>query len=319
MMINLKFQLILLIVALFLSVLLLVSIMAWVIMTIMYFYYLSTDCDLELKRYYWTVTALFFLHFFRNDIFKVVFCYDRESNTPIPVRIIIYNIVFVAFAVYVFQLGVSSTFVFPIEKPKCPSAAAGLFITTRVFVCITLAGFTTVIFGCFIPFIIVTFLLTRNGYSPSIDDRNGGIFEQYGVFPSRQRGAPADFINRLRTVEFADFLESYERECCICIAAFGDGDTIVATECEHVFHKQCCEEWLRNARTCPICRADMVSALEPNPNNDDDGGEGGTAGAGAGAAAGDRVDGPSRTSSRPSRFMEFPFNFSEMRGMIDNR
>jgi len=97
MMINLKFQLILLIVALFLSVLLLVSIMAWVIMTIMYFYYLSTDCDLELKRYYWTVTALFFLHFFRNDIFKVVFCYDRESNTPIPVRIIIYNIAFVSY------------------------------------------------------------------------------------------------------------------------------------------------------------------------------------------------------------------------------
>ncbi len=45
---------------------------------------------------------------------------------------------------------------------------------------------------------------------------------------------------------------------------FRSGDVIVATECHHVFHKHCCEEWLRQARTCPVCRTDIVAALYPN-------------------------------------------------------
>ena len=31
--------------------------------------------------------------------------------------------------------------------------------------------------------------------------------------------------------------------------------------CEHVFHKSCCREWLRQARSCPVCRTDLPIAL----------------------------------------------------------
>jgi len=42
---------------------------------------------------------------------------------------------------------------------------------------------------------------------------------------------------------------------------FVTGEVIVATECQHVFHKRCCEEWLRQARTCPVCRMDIPTSL----------------------------------------------------------
>lgn len=45
---------------------------------------------------------------------------------------------------------------------------------------------------------------------------------------------------------------------------FVTGEVIVATECQHVFHKRCCEEWLRQARTCPVCRMDIPSSLNPS-------------------------------------------------------
>ena len=42
---------------------------------------------------------------------------------------------------------------------------------------------------------------------------------------------------------------------------FTPDDEIVITECSHVFHKSCCEEWLNHARTCPVCRQDIPSTV----------------------------------------------------------
>lgn len=42
---------------------------------------------------------------------------------------------------------------------------------------------------------------------------------------------------------------------------FTSEDVLVMTECNHVFHKSCCEEWLNHARTCPVCRQDIPSTL----------------------------------------------------------
>ena len=47
----------------------------------------------------------------------------------------------------------------------------------------------------------------------------------------------------------------------ICMAAFASNENIVSTECDHVFHKCCCQDWLRQARTCPVCRTDIPESL----------------------------------------------------------
>jgi hypothetical protein len=57
------------------------------------------------------------------------------------------------------------------------------------------------------------------------------------------------------------------------MAAFASNELIVSTKCDHVFHKRCCQDWLRQARTCPVCRTDIpeslgiVSGEHENENN----------------------------------------------------
>jgi hypothetical protein len=47
----------------------------------------------------------------------------------------------------------------------------------------------------------------------------------------------------------------------ICMMEYKDGEVIVATPCEHVFHKRCLREWFQLSRTCPVCRTDVPEAL----------------------------------------------------------
>ena len=186
----------------------------------------------------------------------------------------------------VLRIGISSVFLS--HGSECARTASKLFNTTRVFVSISIAAWMLVLFGYFIPFCIVAVMLTRNGYSPaSEDDQNG---RNFGVFPlsNVNNSAPSICIDLLGTLRLEDFSEDYPRECCvsrtfsynhyiscpplnvflletaylqICMTDFVANDTIVVTKCEHVFHKGCCEEWLRHARTCPVCRTDIPESL----------------------------------------------------------
>ncbi|KAF8729572.1 hypothetical protein HU200_017516 [Digitaria exilis] len=49
-------------------------------------------------------------------------------------------------------------------------------------------------------------------------------------------------------------------ECAVCLEAFQDGDRCRALPgCEHRFHAQCVDPWLRKSRVCPFCRAEVVA------------------------------------------------------------
>ena len=48
-------------------------------------------------------------------------------------------------------------------------------------------------------------------------------------------------------------------ECAVCLEAFRAGDRCrVLPGCEHGFHAECVDTWLRRSRRCPICRAEVV-------------------------------------------------------------
>ncbi|GJN22148.1 hypothetical protein PR202_gb09689 [Eleusine coracana subsp. coracana] len=48
-------------------------------------------------------------------------------------------------------------------------------------------------------------------------------------------------------------------DCAVCLEAFQVGDRCrVLPSCEHGFHAQCVDSWLRKSRVCPICRAEVV-------------------------------------------------------------
>lgn len=45
-----------------------------------------------------------------------------------------------------------------------------------------------------------------------------------------------------------------DRECVICCDSLAGSEVIARARCGHRFHKDCVLEWLRNHRTCPLCR-----------------------------------------------------------------
>merc|ERR1711862_303648 len=56
--------------------------------------------------------------------------------------------------------------------------------------------------------------------------------------------------------------------CPICLEKFGPEQRITRTPCrananqqDHVFHTECLRGWLQRARTCPLCRLDLVEAV----------------------------------------------------------
>jgi hypothetical protein len=57
--------------------------------------------------------------------------------------------------------------------------------------------------------------------------------------------------------DIAKAIRSIPPECCIC--CFNDATVIVMTKCKHSFHNICITEWLARAKTCPICRAEVLS------------------------------------------------------------
>eukprot|EP00980_Cylindrotheca_fusiformis_P008387 scaffold1772_cov80-Cylindrotheca_fusiformis.AAC.15 len=50
-------------------------------------------------------------------------------------------------------------------------------------------------------------------------------------------------------------------ECSICLQAYETGQTIcisTASQCDHVFHQECMEEWLKDHDNCPMCRVNFM-------------------------------------------------------------
>lgn len=44
-------------------------------------------------------------------------------------------------------------------------------------------------------------------------------------------------------------------ECIICLGEFEDGDVVkVLPRCQHSYHCECVDRWLRTRSSCPLCR-----------------------------------------------------------------
>lgn len=259
--INRRFQFVITAVALLFSLLLFGILICWVILTTAYVVSLDKSCDVPLKPYFWLVTFQLVLDVFRSDIMRFVFSWDSSSNQRIPVRVIAYNVTYLLYAFMVLRLGILS--VFTDGDSNCRDTAPELVNASAAFVSLSIAAWLTIICGYLLPFIVVAALLTCNGYNPSSSSHQTNAGATQPVYPAAYAttGAPPGTIELLSVRRLEDFPQHYPQECCICMEPFGHY-TVVETSCKHVFHKQCCREWLRQARSCPVCRMDIPASCE---------------------------------------------------------
>ena len=56
-------------------------------------------------------------------------------------------------------------------------------------------------------------------------------------------------------------------ECVICLNEINKDEKVL--DCNHVFHKECIEKWMKEKTECPICRVDVEEyRLETNENEE---------------------------------------------------
>lgn len=71
-------------------------------------------------------------------------------------------------------------------------------------------------------------------------------------------GLSAEEVGELPSHELKDGAAA--GDCAVCLDAFRAGDRCrVLPGCEHGFHAECVDSWLRKSRRCPICRAEVVA------------------------------------------------------------
>lgn len=89
---------------------------------------------------------------------------------------------------------------------------------------------------------------------------------------SQSCAAPPETVDRLETVAYDEGVfgdvegARYPTECSICLESWEMSDSIKVTPCRHVFHEDCLRHWLRKARTCAVCRRDLVKAMKEEVN-----------------------------------------------------
>ena len=60
--------------------------------------------------------------------------------------------------------------------------------------------------------------------------------------------------------KYSDLIKSTETKdsnCSVCMSTFESNDIVKLTNCNHMFHVDCLNDWIENNHSCPICRGDL--------------------------------------------------------------
>lgn len=79
-----------------------------------------------------------------------------------------------------------------------------------------------------------------------------------------RKGADEDTINKLQMTKYEDEhdrLPDPNARCPICLEEFSDGDSMRVMPCNHTYHKDCLDKWLKMKAVCPICNLNIRKDL----------------------------------------------------------
>lgn len=153
--------------------------------------------------------------------------------------------------IYMFVVG-SVLFWFNIlRSPECEERRPTLYQTLKLYA----------VFSCVLATLCVIVAYWHNKLIASTLDFNTW-------FTEANRSSPPDTVIKLKTRRWTadEFGEeegkSYPTECAICLQTWDPDDAIKVTPCGHAFHEACIGGWLQTARTCALCRKDLVVLTE---------------------------------------------------------
>ncbi|KAH8497534.1 hypothetical protein H0E87_019992 [Populus deltoides] len=99
---------------------------------------------------------------------------------------------------------------------------------------------------------------SNHGDSLSIDDQDSVVIE-IGLDEATLNTYPKLLYSEAKEkLEKGD--DSVAASCCsICLADYKDSDLLrLLPDCDHLFHSQCVDPWLKLHATCPMCRNSPV-------------------------------------------------------------
>eukprot|EP00980_Cylindrotheca_fusiformis_P008385 scaffold1772_cov80-Cylindrotheca_fusiformis.AAC.13 len=90
--------------------------------------------------------------------------------------------------------------------------------------------------------------------------------------PKDEKAGKARTNRNWSKLPFRSLLSTWRRptendECAICLQGYEAGQTICTaktTQCNHVFHQDCMEEWLKDHDSCPMCRVNLMDSASDN-------------------------------------------------------
>lgn len=212
----------------------------------------DASCDTPIRTYLWGIMVILIWSSWLQNLFIEYVCdYDQERDgAERPTRVKIYQYVYLACHMTWNILGL----VWVTGADTCSDTAPHMYMSAKVLSILMLVAYITLFTG----FVVLYYFAWQVRYGSRVT----------------ADGAGEGFIDKLEVVNFVadDFDdEKYPKVCCICMEDFGTNPggeeeeklAIVKTPCGHVYHKACLGNWLKGARQCPMCRTDLVDAVNP--------------------------------------------------------
>uniref|UniRef100_A0A2P2MXI0 RING-type E3 ubiquitin transferase n=1 Tax=Rhizophora mucronata TaxID=61149 RepID=A0A2P2MXI0_RHIMU len=77
-----------------------------------------------------------------------------------------------------------------------------------------------------------------------------------------RKGADPEVVKSLPVYSYYHEDAKYQMDCAICLGEFQENEIVkMIPHCQHVFHLQCIDTWLKMHVTCPVCRGTQFIEL----------------------------------------------------------